>query len=354
MYIYWCVAFIWLFGQNTLPMFLTQCVVGASAVFPAYVIGSRMFDTNVGLLFSSLCALYPEMVFLSTRATPEFAYVLFALLAFGLYLRLKVESEKTRHSIPVTIQLGTVIGIGILIREGILLIAAGLMFGVLHAKGMSWNVWKRHIIPVAAIAILIVIPWIVRNSIVQKQFIPLRTALGMNLWMGNHAEATGSDRTLDGGYQASYLMDKNREYYAQNMPLDEPGSDRFMMHEAMRYIKAHPEHYLQLSAKRLWYFVWFTPNHALASNLIYRISWIAVLIAGLTGFIIAQNVHKLDPAIPMTILLFALLYVPVIVLPRYRIIPVSLMLLFASLSLRQLLMLWVRLRGFIDFRTNKF
>ncbi|MDD5089251.1 MAG: hypothetical protein PHI18_10720, partial [bacterium] len=131
----------------------------------------------------------------------------------------------------------------------------------------------------------------------------------------------------------------------------EAESDRFMMQEALRYIREHPRHYLQLTWRRLGYYVWFVPYHALAQNIVYRLSWIAVLVLGGIGLIRAIRRRVLDPAIPATFLAFLLLYVPIIVLPRYRIISVVLMLLLAAYSMSEISNRW-RLFGGIgeDYR----
>lgn len=340
LYIYWCVVFIYLFGQNYLPMFIVQSIVGAAAVFPAYNLGRWMFDARIGFAFAAFIAFYPEIVFLPTRGTPEFLFVIMALFAYSLYVRLKNHDLTDRELLTDSALLGLLIGIGALVREGMILVLGAILFGIARKYGLRWPAWKTSLAPIIVAAGVVMTPWIIRNSIVQGQFVPIRSALGMNLWMGNHADATGSDRTSDGGYQASYLMEKNRDYYATNMPADEAGSDRFMMREALRYIREHPAHYAQLTLKRLGYFVWFTPHHALAANKIYRVSWIGALLFGGAGLMIVKRRRLLDPVVPMTFLLFMLLYVPVIVLPRYRIIPMLLLLLMASYTIVRLCDRW--------------
>jgi len=330
LYIYWCRLFIMIFGQNFLFMNIAQAIVAASGCIPAWLVGERMFDRKTGTVFALLFALYPEMAFLHSRNTPEFVYVVFALWVIFIYLVLRNSELIAKRTIFVSVGFGLLAGAGILIREGVLVVAGAAMLSlVIHRRPVSL-VWRRIVLPAALAGILMLTPWTVRNFIVQGRFIPIRTAYGMNLWMGNHDKATGTDKTYDGGYQMNLLWAEHADYYRQSMPADEQERSAFYRHEALRFIQAHPWHYLKLTARRLYYFVWFDPTHPLARNLIYRSSYVIALLMGIPGIMLAARRRKIDSVLLISFFGFIALYVPVIILPRYRIIPMLFLLLMAS------------------------
>jgi 4-amino-4-deoxy-L-arabinose transferase-like glycosyltransferase len=311
-------------------MFAIQAIIAASGCLPAYLVGKRMFNDRAGLLFSLAYAIYPEMIFVHSRATPEFLYIVICLWLLYIYLRLQQSDVWTSGCLRDAWVMGTLTGIGLLVREGVLIVAGAAGLALLIQKRPIGAVIRRIVVPVTLACATILVPWTIRNWVVQGHFIPLRSAYGLNLWMGNHAEATGTDKTMDGGYQMSRLWEKNKDYYARVIPQDEYGRNQFYRAEALRYIRTHPVHYLELTAKRLWYYLWFDPTHPLAKNLIYRVSYIFLLIIAIPGVILAVRRRELDLTFLIMFGGFLLLYVPVIVLPRYRIIPVLMLLIMAS------------------------
>jgi hypothetical protein len=82
--------------------------------------------------------------------------------------------------------------------------------------------------------------------------------------------------------------------------------------------------------KRLTYFLWFDPTHPIARSKVYRLSYLLLLAFAVPGLLMASHRRALDPIVPLVYLGYLAFYVPVIVLPRYRIVPVLLLLLMAS------------------------
>lgn len=96
--------------------------------------------------------------------------------------------------------------------------------------------------------VLVFSPWPIRNANVFHAFIPLRTTVGFELWMGNHARADGYlDESLFPMYNRAELAD----YEAR-------GEVAYSAHKselAKEYIVAHPSVFLRMTAvraKRFW------------------------------------------------------------------------------------------------------
>ena len=123
------------------------------------------------------------------------------------------------------------------------LAAAAIWLVVQLRRKASW--WPALSV---GIFLLLFSPWPIRNAQVFHAFIPLRTTVGFELWMGNHAAADGFlDESLFPMYNRAELAD----YIAR-------GEVAYVAHKselAKAYVSAHPAIFLRLTAvraKRFW------------------------------------------------------------------------------------------------------
>jgi 4-amino-4-deoxy-L-arabinose transferase-like glycosyltransferase len=335
LYVYWCALFMGLFPGNYLILYLAQALVAATGVFPAFLVGRRLFSERVGWVFAAVFAVYPEMAFMSSRPVTEFAYVVLALWIVHFYLRIKDSDSSTEFK--RALGTGTLLGISVLIKEGTVVLAAAVSLALLWYSRDRWRAIRRRILPMLAVMLLIMLPWMIRNYVVQGKFIPMRTGYGITLWVANHPGAYGSTWNPDGTKVISNLPPAYRAYIDAHCPGGEEERDAFYRNEALQFITKNPGHYLKLCLRRLGFFVWLDATHPLAQNPIYRISYGLLLCVALPGIVLAWRRRTMDLIIPLTYLGYLALYVPVLVLPRYRIIPVLLLLLMASYAIAALL-----------------
>jgi 4-amino-4-deoxy-L-arabinose transferase-like glycosyltransferase len=113
---------------------------------------------------------------------------------------------------------------------------------------MGWAAWQTRktswYLPVALLVLSTVFaPWPIRNARVLHAFIPLRSTVGFELWVGNRAGASGF---LD----ESQFPLFNRWEYGQYVAKGEVAymHDKSMLAKA--YIRGHPGVFLRLSALR--------------------------------------------------------------------------------------------------------
>jgi hypothetical protein len=90
---------------------------------------------------------------------------------------------------------------------------------------------------------LVYAPWPIRNARALGAFIPLRSTVALELWMGNHAGATGF---LD----ESLFPIFNRGEYSRYAALGEAAYMHRKSALAHEYIHAHPGEFLRLSGVR--------------------------------------------------------------------------------------------------------
>lgn len=341
LYVYFCAFFMFISPHSFLPQYVVQALVAASGVIPAYLVGMKMFSRNTGWIFAALYTFYPELVFVHSRPVPEFVYVVLCLWILFFYLLLLEKPAGSVSAFKISLLLGVVGGVGLLTKEGTSVLLAAVMIAIALKKRPFLLSLRSHILPAILVAILCVAPWTVRNWAVQGRFIPLRTGLGMNLWVGNHPGATGTARTMEEKVIRYELPPDYAAHFLSGLPDDEQDRDDYYRAEAMRFIRDDPTRYLNLCVKRLGYFLWFDPTHPLARNTVYRLSYLLLLLFAVLGIALALKSKRLDMVLPIMFAGFLALYVPVMILPRYRIIPVVLMLLVAAYSLE---FLWRKIK----------
>jgi Dolichyl-phosphate-mannose-protein mannosyltransferase len=113
---------------------------------------------------------------------------------------------------------------------------------------LGWAAWQTRktlwYLPVALLALCVVFaPWPIRNARVLHAFIPLRSTVGFELWVGNRAGASGF---LD---ESQFPIFNRRQYdqYAANGEVAYMGDKSAL---AKAYIRRHPGEFLRLSAVR--------------------------------------------------------------------------------------------------------
>ncbi len=329
LYVLWCALFGAIAGKSTLLMYICQCAISASGTYPMYKLASEWWSVRTGQMAALAFAIYPEMIFLPIRAVPEFAYVVMVLWMLWAYVVVR-KIETSQIGPWLVIGLAAICVITILTKEGAVIIAVSVGIMLVWKKKPRNLALARLHIPLILTGIILFSPWWIYNYRTQGVFIPLRTGIGLNLFMGNHDKATGTDKTINGDYQLSLRWHEFGENKTGILPDDEQQRDRFYGDTAKSWIASHPREYLVLCLKRLKYYLWFDPTHYLASNMVYRMSYVILLLLALPGLYLLVKRRLLDGVIVLSVLGYLALYVPTIVLPRYRIILVLFQLMFAS------------------------
>ena len=73
-----------------------------------------------------------------------------------------------------------------------ILAASGLF--IFAFKSLSFEMRSQRRGVCWALAIVIILPWTVRNRVVHGEWIPVKSTFWVNVWKGNNPNATGTDR----------------------------------------------------------------------------------------------------------------------------------------------------------------
>ncbi len=144
--------------------------------------------------------------------------------------------------------LGAAGAVASLINPALLPVLCATLLWMAYRSSAGWQPRLARLALAAAALALVFSPWPLRNARVFHAFIPLRTTVGFELWMGNHP---GSDGYLD----ETLFPAANAQELAQYKRLGEVAYTSGKQALAEDYIRKHPVRFLELTgirALRFW------------------------------------------------------------------------------------------------------
>jgi 4-amino-4-deoxy-L-arabinose transferase-like glycosyltransferase len=191
-------------------------------------------------------------------------------------------------TMAVSIKLGAYCAIAGLLNPALLPTLIGISLCLFAARRD-----KAYALPVAALVFVMVFsPWPLRNARVFHAFIPLRTTVGFELWMGNHPGATGF---LDESLFPMFNRQELDDYKLR-------GEVAYSAHKtqlAIQYIDARPAEFLRLSAVRTLRF--WTGTGTQSGSLLFGIHATLTTLTGIAGLVPGVAVCAATRALPVAL-----------------------------------------------------
>jgi len=196
------------------------------------------------------------------------------------------------------------------------------------APARTAPIWTAPMLGLLALA-LVFCPWPIRNAYRFHAFVPMRTTVGFELWMGNRPGATGF---LDESVFPMYDKQELASYISKG----EMAYTRDKSAQALEYIRAKPAVFLKLSLRRSFRFWTGTGN--LNGSPIYAIHALLTTTLGFTGLVLLYRRRKRDLAalFALPLLLFPLPYYITHAEFRYRLNIDPLMTILAAYAVTQI------------------
>lgn len=268
--------------------------LGLLTIWIVMHVAGTVFGRRAALLAGWFWALSPPLWFIPEIfwETSFSAAFLVGAIALALHIR-------RQPSMRAWIGLGALCALMSLINPA-------LMFSLLAILGwLAWYTRRQQSWRAPALALLMFLavysPWPIRNAYRFHAFIPLRSTVGFELWMGNRA---GSNGRLD---ESVFPMFNHKELsdYIQRGEVD------YIRHKndlAWSFIHSHPGWFAQMTARRAVRF-WIGTGNA-ESTPVFPIHAILTTGFGLTGLILAWRRGKQEFAAlaVLPILLFPVSY----------------------------------------------
>lgn len=214
---------------------LLNAVVGTATVGLMALAGRRLAGPAVGLVTAGVVALYPNLVLHTALALSETLFNGFLAAA----LVVAVAPRRGPPSLGRLAAVGALLGAATLVRPVALavlpfLVVAWWLSGVGIGRALG------QVAVIAGLAVLVIVPWTIRNAIVLDSFVFVSTNTGDNLCIGHHEDATGAFNLSD-------------RCFSDVDGLGEVERDERLTRRAVDYAAGHPVDELRLTWWRFFY-----------------------------------------------------------------------------------------------------
>jgi len=250
---------LFLVAGESPPFFLARAIgaiLGTLGVIATGWLGKLLWDDRVGWCAAFLAAIHPECVLSSVPILSEAAFCPVWVLHL-VCLAALMRFAKLRTAWAWAVGAGVTAGAAVLIRPSALLWLPFVFPFLLlvHRKDLP----LRLPAVMGGIAIVVLMPWWIRNYVVTGHWILTTTQVGPSLYDGCHPNA-------DGGSNMDFMkaaVDETKESLGErgNDSLAvELEIDRRLRRDALRWMGANPGQFLRLAAVKLRRFWSPIPN----------------------------------------------------------------------------------------------
>jgi 4-amino-4-deoxy-L-arabinose transferase-like glycosyltransferase len=213
-----------------------QIPLALLSILLLYLLGRRWFDGRTALVASASLALYPGLLFSGVLILTETLFVMLLLLFL-----LAVAHVERRATIPVAAVAGAALGLAALARSIL------WPFIVVLTIMMWWWAGRARVRRLPLIAgllvgyAIVIGPWAIRNTQLQRTVTVVDTMGGLNLLMGNYAY-TPEDRMWDAvSLSGPRAWSANLPSAAPDgRPWTEGTKEKWARQEAITFMVAHP------------------------------------------------------------------------------------------------------------------
>jgi hypothetical protein len=305
------------------------------ACVPIFYAGKRISGVGLGASTAWLWAIFPNAILIPVESMWD-ASISALLVATILWATIALpDSERMRDWCAYGLLWGTALMVNATLAALFPLLLGWLAYRAHRAN----RPWARRSAAAVVIVMLCCVPWTIRNYRAFHHFVPLRSVLGLQLWLGNN------DQTQDifrGDLHPIYNATEREHYIAM-------GEIAYMhekRQEAVRYILSHPVREAHLITNR-FISIWSggTPNPvtdfvrtpSLWFRFILAFNFL-VAIGALCGVIIlfrSQNAFAFPVAVFPVV--YPSAYYLTLALPRYRLPIDPIVLLLTVVALRQMI-----------------
>jgi 4-amino-4-deoxy-L-arabinose transferase-like glycosyltransferase len=239
LYSYFIAGVFSLFGRNVDAVRLVQALLAGVMCAAIFLIGSKFISLRVGTLASFFCAVYPLMIHYSVQVWAEQLFTYLIVLATLTFLLSLEKPSFLWRGLT-----GILLGLSSLTREAGLPVLFGFLLWFIITERNLWISLKRWWI-IALLTLMVIAPWTIRNYRTFGAFVPISTNGGINFYMGNNPEATGTFRWV--------VPPGARWNEASPRGLYEIQASQLGYRYGWQFIREHPGKFVELIAKRFYY-----------------------------------------------------------------------------------------------------
>ena len=276
--VFWA-GIYWIVGHRYSAVRIVQCLLDTLTILLLYRIAKICFGHAVALLTSGLYAVWPTALQYSSVLGSEPLYAF--LFCWFVLLTLQFAEQPTWARAAAA---GALLGLSLLTRgNAVIMVALMIPWGFVQFRKRPRLVIRACFIPL--IALLMLIPWTIRNYRVLHAFVPFETG-GGDVLLGSYNRVIANDSFYYGYwvFPTAFLPEYAPQLTASN---DELIRDHIEIRLAIQWTLDHPETWWYLLESRFRRSL--TPFLQPQSPRLYRVgmvvSWGPVLVLLILGFV---------------------------------------------------------------------
>ncbi len=340
LYPYFLAIMYAIFGMDLFFPRLIQALFGALLVFPVYHIANYAFNRRSALIAAGLCALYMPLIYYDGILMATTLQVLFLTVSVAL-----VAGKLTRMRLLIS---GLLMGLVLLAAPNYLIVSfavAGWIAFFQH-KCPGLKTVSAAILYLAGV-IIVVSPITVYHAVRNNEFVFVAPHGGINFYIGNHEQATGSYMMVTGISNSPGQQTRDSKKIVSEK-LGRPATNRevsaFWVGKSLEFMKNNPVAFAKLQIRKLALFwnAYEIPSeygldfdsrfHSILRLPLFRFGWIAPF--ALTGLLMIPAKKQLDKRkalLPVCLLVSVMIAVIIFfVHARYRMPATPWLLMFAG------------------------
>ncbi|MCU0640516.1 MAG: glycosyltransferase family 39 protein [Candidatus Margulisbacteria bacterium] len=250
---------LWLFKVPGafLALRLLQSVLSVLLCRLIYLIARELVPENTALLAALFYAVYFPFIYTTTIIWDTMLFSL--LVAAAVYLTLKYDGRRRRWPLLLGLTLGL---LGLTNAVGLIIVP--IILGWLWLKykeGGYRTVLKLGL--VLGLTVILIAPWSIRNIMLFKAFVPVRTGFWGILYLVNNEDATGTMLLLHQGKRTRDVNEGVTLHYrpliGELADLNEEQQEQYFKRKFLSYVAAHPVRFGKMLAVKMYYYLWINP-----------------------------------------------------------------------------------------------
>jgi len=264
------------------PIRIAHAFLGASACAVAYLAGLEFLGRRaIAFLGAVLCAIYPPLIWHSVHLMTEPLFISLSTLCIYALLRARREMGWAW-----LLTAGVAAGLGTLARSVLLGFVPFAALWLWHASGRGRRAVARAVV-FAAVAVLTISPWMIRNALVLRAFVPTTTDLGHGFYVANNPDALNAREGFRVPGDWSFILRPGETH------IDEVTASRRLVREATLYLWRHKGAAVRLILRRFMTFWRFYPDPAFVTPrwqvMLYAASYTPAFVFMVIGIWIAHR-----------------------------------------------------------------
>ncbi|MCB9453000.1 MAG: glycosyltransferase family 39 protein [Anaerolineaceae bacterium] len=333
------------FGQEIGVIFIAQVLLDMLTGWFAYQIARRIFQPKwIGLAVVAVWAVYLPAI----SVTGQYYWSPLATMFMGLFVLSLVWALERRDSYRRILLSGVAFGLLCLTRTPNEFSIMLLIPALLLARRSGWTQRLLYAGAFTAAFVVMLSPWVIRNYIEFKAFIPTTTLNGYNIF--RHTQVIEEPDTLwYGNVPDSIIKLQERAGDRLYVGMSEVELNNIFMDEGLKIIAKYPDRYLQLSLSRVadgWFNIrpaQFYEQNILATAFTIIVNGVLWLFAIPALFITLERWLERGWPLLLMLLFSTVIYLPVSIQMHYLIPVAPFLFMFAAYGwhvIRQSRHLW--------------